>query len=160
MTHVAPGRPQIHYVAKVGLELLVLLLLPPECWDGRRAPLCFIYAMVRTGTQGLVHAMQTFFPRSYMPSHGHMCDKRPCGRRDPHTDTIHSGASHTLYCVSRHIWTLGDTVSLWHFPEGDMGQEIGRENYDLNDVGQECFYHTSAGQREMCSPCYSKVLCL
>lgn len=35
-----------------------------------------------------------------------------------------------------------------------MGQEIRHENYDLNDIGREWFYHTSAGQREMCPPCY------
>lgn len=35
-----------------------------------------------------------------------------------------------------------------------MGQETGRDNCNLNDIGWECFYHTSVDQREMCPPRY------
>jgi hypothetical protein len=31
---------QSHYVAQVGLELTIVLLLPPKCWDYECAPSC------------------------------------------------------------------------------------------------------------------------
>jgi hypothetical protein len=35
----SPGWPFSSYVARTGLELTILLLQPPECWDYRHAPL-------------------------------------------------------------------------------------------------------------------------
>jgi hypothetical protein len=36
----SPGCLPSHYVAEPGLELMILLPLPPECWDYMDVPLC------------------------------------------------------------------------------------------------------------------------
>lgn len=41
-----PGWPQICYIAKDNLELLIFVLLPPEGWDYRCVLQCLLYVVL------------------------------------------------------------------------------------------------------------------
>ena len=53
-------------VAEDDLELLILLPLPPRCWDYRPAPRHLVYVVLGTKPGGHVHCASTL-PTNYSP---------------------------------------------------------------------------------------------
>lgn len=61
-------RPHIHYVAKDDIELLILLSLPRECWDGRHVRPHLVLGGAGDQTGGSAHAR--LYQLNYVTSPG------------------------------------------------------------------------------------------